>query len=261
MPRGGQLARLLALALEHGRRIDPARCANASALLEHLDADLSAATDRVSGVLELDLATLPARVQQVLDAMRLECLAGFAPDAVDLMAELAGLTRDRILSSLVASDRALVENKHVVDGIANLVRDRRAAMRAAEADFAAAAGRPWSAMRFFSIEEDADDVSASVLRAGGLAPDALGSFLTSVLPAAARTSCAASLDARTVPPYGIDLLDDHHGTCWRTYHLRALSETTAPVRRALPRRATPLSASPAPPALPIPRPLSDLLVD
>jgi hypothetical protein len=261
MPRGGRLAQLFKLALSHGTQLDPARCANTVSLIDRFEADLSAATDRVSGALQLDLATLPARVQQILDAMRLECLAGFTPDAVDLLAELGGTTRDQVLSSLTEHDRTLVVGQHVVDGISALVRDRRAAMRAAESELATRTGRPWSALRFFSIEEDADDVSLAVLRAGGLAPDAVRSFFLAVLPSAARTTCAAALDAGTVPPYGLDLLDDHHGTCWRAYHVHALAETTAPVRRTLaPGVSSPESAPAAPPALPIPPPLSDLLV-
>jgi hypothetical protein len=107
-----------------------------------------------------------------------------------------------------------------------LGEDRRAKLRAIEADFARQTGAPWTAVRYFSTEEDADDTSVPVLRNAGLEPTGLGDFLANVLPADQQAKCRALIDGGKVPPYGADLVDDHHGTCWRVYHIGAYAKHT-----------------------------------
>jgi hypothetical protein len=64
------------------------------------------------------------------------------------------------------------------------------------------------------------------------------------------------LARRELPPYGQDLTDDHHSTCWRAHHVRQLAEHED-------KRASVASAPgpsiPKPRALPIPRPLRERL--
>ncbi|MDQ3367292.1 MAG: hypothetical protein M3680_17860 [Myxococcota bacterium] len=255
LPLGGQLDMVFDAARAEGRTLNPAACTATDARYAALRGDILASVDAVSGVITLDRGPLPARIAGTLAALRNECLAGFSQDFIAVVAALAGTTVEAIEAELTAEDRALVKGKHVIDGIAALARDRRAKLRALEVEFEAATDRPWSALRYFSYEEDADDVSVPVLRGAGFTPDALGPFLVSLLPPAAVTRCHALLDERKVPPYGPDLVDEHHATCWRAHHIRQVAESTG--KRAA-QRAPQLEVT-APARLPIPRRLSDRL--
>jgi len=136
-------------------------------------------------------------------------------------------------------DKALVTGKHVIDAIRVLGEDRRAKMRAIEAKFVRDTGRPWSALRYFSTEEDADNTSVPVLRGAGLEPTGLGDFLGAFL-GATEAACRQVIASDNVPPYGTDLVDDHHGTCWRVYNIDAYAKHTA--KRAHVRSAAPVAA-------------------
>jgi hypothetical protein len=72
-----------------------------------------------------------------------------------------------------------------------------------------------------------------VLRDMGLAPDGVGQFFqTALLTGEIGAQCNALLSAKTTPPYG-DLVDEHHGTCWRIAHVRQLA-TRSSAARTLP---------------------------
>jgi hypothetical protein len=193
-------------------------------------------------------AAFGSRVDAAFAALRDEC-APDAPSFVEVVAALAGVTPEQIDAQLTAADRALIANKHVVDAIAVLVIDRRAKLRAIEASAPDTLGAPWTAIRYFSEEEDADDVSVPVLRAAGLDPAGLGTFLVDVLlPPAGSTACKDLLARGEIPHYGVDLTDTHHATCWRGFHIDQLATTGAkPARRRL------LAPRGDVPRLPIPR--------
>src|SRR6185369_10275675 len=114
-----------------------------------------------------------------------------------------------------ASDVALIKGIHAIAGIANLTADRRTKLRATEGAFEQLTGAPWTSLRYFSFEEDADDTTVPVLRAAGYKPSANADFLIGAgLPGQAGATCAAQIDAGQVPHYGVDLADPHHATCW-----------------------------------------------
>jgi hypothetical protein len=139
----------------------------------------------------------------------------------------------------------------VIDGIAALAADRRATMRMAEASFGDATGRAWAAFRYFTTEEDADDTSVMVLRAAGLDPAGEASFLPFIYPPETRDRCASLIAAHTLPPYGLDLTDEHHATCWRIYHLHEMADLTKAARAAAPPTAAPIAIDvPAPIRMP-----------
>ena len=140
----------------------------------------------------------------MLAGMRDGCLPGFAKSFVDVLAEVAGLTADQ-LPPLPPDDAALVAGKHVIDAVSALTTNRRERMRSLETTVT-----PWSAVRYFSTEEDADDVSVMVMRGAGLDTTALADMLVGMLPDAARAHCEALVTARQVRPYGIDLVDEDH---------------------------------------------------
>ncbi|HEU0034802.1 MAG TPA: M48 family metalloprotease [Kofleriaceae bacterium] len=256
-PFRGGLDRVLDLIARAGMQNNPAGCERAVALRTALHDDLTAMRDRLGGALTIDLATLPARVDAALSALRDECLAGVPDDLITVLADLQGTTPEMIEAGFSPADVALVKGRHVIDGLAALVASRRAAMRDIETRFTAATGAPWSALRMFSYEEDADDVSVPVLRATNLDPAGNARFLELALPAEARTRCQALLAADTVPAYGVDLFDEHHDTCWRAYHIDELAAATEPATS--PRVATGTLSVPKIPRLPLPKQLSDLI--
>ncbi|HEU5057889.1 MAG TPA: hypothetical protein VFU21_15260, partial [Kofleriaceae bacterium] len=66
------------------------------------------------------------------------------------------------------------------------------------------------------------------------------------------------------PPYGADLLDEHHTNCWRVFHVRALADSgrltdgASALRR--PRPAAAPAAAPRYRPTPLPRSMSDYTV-
>jgi hypothetical protein len=247
LPTGGQLQAVFRQVLQ-GAQQNPAGCANARALLTEVSTDLVARLDPISGAPALE-AAFGDRVDAAFDALRDECVPD-APSFTETVAALAGVTPDEIDAQLTAEDRALVTGRHVVDAIAALAENRRAKMRAIEDSAYDMLGAPWTAVRYYSEEENADDVSVPVLRASGFDPAGLGTFLNEVLSTPAATAaCNAVLDAGEIPHYGVDLEDTHHGNCWRVYHIDQLAASGSKPRAR--RTMSPLVEVPR---LPIPRP-------
>lgn len=224
LPLGGDVGRLFNLLLDVGKQANPAGCARSIALSDALRADIRAGIDLLDYQLVLDRAPLPARIKQTMAALRDECFAGVTDSYAVVVADLTGQTPAQVDAALSAHDRALVADKHVIDAIVALAADRRAAMRTIESAFLAQVGQPWSALRYFSYEEDADDQSVTVLRAAGFEPTGEAGLLRLLLPEEPRRRCDAVIAARTVPAYGLDLTDAHHALCWRVDHLHALAE-------------------------------------
>jgi len=256
-PLAGQLGRVLKLVTGLATQRAPAACARANGLADAIRADLHAGVDPIDLHAAIDLAPFQDRVAEALAALRDECLPE-GPSYIDVLAELNSVTAADYAAQLSPHDRALVDGQHVIDGIAALTEDRRAAMRAAEAAFSQATGQPWSALRYFSIEEDADDTSVAVLRAAGRDPAGEAAYLPLLLPDdATRERCAALVDAGTVPPYGVDLTDDHHAMCWRIFHV---TDEAAPAQPR-PHAITPANASALDVAIPDPIRLPERVAD
>jgi hypothetical protein len=248
LPAGGDLQLVFRHVLQAGLAGNPTGCQRTRTLLGEVASDLEARIDLLSGAPSLD-AAFGVRVTQMLRAMREECVP-VAPSFVEVVAELAGVAPAEIDAALTASDRALVTGRHVIDAIAALTEDRRARQRAIEASSPGVLGAPWSAVRYFSEEEDADDISVPVLRAAGFDPVGLGTFLgDALLPPVATSACRELIAAGEIPPYGVDLTDTHHGTCWRVFHIEQLA-ATGRQRKIVRRELAPAIAAPR---LPIPR--------
>ena len=208
------------------------------------------------------------RVDAAMAAIRDQCLATFTTSFVEVLAAQIGISPDQMRARLDPSDLDLVEGVHFVDAINNLALDRRAKMRALEGTFTQQTGRPFTALRFFSFEEAADDATVPVLDDIGLAADGLGEFLFAIQDSQSQSACRQIIDGGQTPPYGGDLADEHHATCWRVAHVEQLAasgsvtqggdgaqltRTTAALRRRAP--------LPRGPRLPrVPRPLSDLVM-
>lgn len=221
LPMGGQLSQILGTVLSP-RKEEPA-CAQPLADLRALADDLTAHISPLDAGLHLD-QPVRERVDTVLAAVRDQCLADFHDGFIEVVAGIAGVTPEQIKASLTAEDLAMVEGKHLVDAVAALAIDRRSKMRATEAAFASAAGYGWDRLRFYSTEEAADDATVPVLHQIPLDPQGLGSFfLKALLDPDTSAACSAIIGRGEVPPYGADLSDEHHATCWRVDHVRALA--------------------------------------
>jgi hypothetical protein len=229
----GVFDRVFVQLVNAGLQSNPSGCAPAVAKINALRTDLGS-VDPISSALVADLSTFPPRVDAAHTALRDECLANFPYTLIQVMAATFGLPVEVIEGMLPASDRALIDGRHPVDGLVALTNDRRSRMRAAEAGFESATSAPWSALRYFSHEEDADDVSVPVMRASNLDPTGVSGFLALAVSPAQRAACDAELAAGRVPSYGVDLSDDHHGTCWRRFHVDAMAARAelAPPRHA-----------------------------
>src|SRR5205085_8394275 len=136
---------------------------------------------------------------------------------IDVASEVFGKSPAELEADLSADELAQVTGKHAVDAIASLTRFERARMRDIEAAFERDHA-PWASLRYFSSEEDADDTSVLVLRGTKFQPAAIAAFFVSLMAGDVGVQCQNIVDKRAVPPYGIDLSDEHHGTCWRAYH-------------------------------------------
>lgn len=144
---------------------------------------------------------------------------------IDWLAWGAGVTVEAMTAQLSEAERAMLAEKRGFDGLLVLTGERRARLRDVKAKLLADTGHDWSELRYFSYEEDADDVSVPVLRAAGIAPTALAGYLMNFLDDGAW-ECASMLENGIVPPYGQNLLDEHHGSCWRVYHVEAYAAAT-----------------------------------
>jgi hypothetical protein len=254
---GGDLFQVFNTVVQ-ARAEDPA-CAGPIADLDALNQDIASAYSPLEADIVIVDPSIQVRVDEVLLALRDECLFDFAQDFVEALAEIAGVPVEEIRAQFTPEDLALVEGVHFIDGVIALAVDRRERMRAIEESFAAETGLPWSAVRYYSYEEAADDATVPVLDASGVAADGLAGFLFRLQDPDTQVACSKILDGGQVPPYGADLSDEHHATCWRVDHVEqvAASGVLTGGKDEL-RRREPLARRA--PRVPYPRRLSDLVV-
>jgi hypothetical protein len=230
-------------------------CAGPLTALTEAGNDLVGRIDPLDGALALPADSgWPERGEAALAALRDTCMASYQGSFIDATAELLQVTPDEVRASLDPADLALVDGVHLVDAVTALLADRRAGMRAAEQAFSDETGRAWSALRYFSYEEDADDTTVPVLRQMERDPAAGGEFLIGAL-ADVADACRDILDAGDMPGYGADLLDEHHATCWRAFHIRELA-----ARGELRARRVPSTGAPSRRRLRLPPTLRDLVM-
>ncbi len=256
LPMGGNFTSVLQAAIAQAGTTAVPACMQARANLSTIANGIAAQIDPITGEIPV-AADTPTRVDQAMATLTSTCFPGATFGVIDVLAAMTGQTPAAIEASMQPSDVALIKNKPIVEGYSALVLDRRAKLRLLEADIMPRTGKPWSSLRYFSTEEDADDVSVTVLRAANVdPPHAIGDFFVSFLPTEGKARCNAMLANRTVPPYGADLLDEHHGTCWRAHHVRQFGESLERARTSdAPRVPSLVTHRP----LPIPRPLRELV--
>lgn len=252
LPMGGQLTTALQAAIAQAGTMEDPDCMQARAALSGIANGIAGEMDPLSGEIAVT-ASIASKIDQAMATLKSACFAGQSRDLIEVIAQMSNQTVEAIEASMQPADVALIKNKPAIDGFSALVIDRRAKLRQLEAELLASTGHPWSTLRYFSTEEDADDVSVTVLRAAEVEPDyAIGDVFVSFLPPAGQSRCTELLDQYIVPPYGADLVDEHHGNCWRAHHVRQFSEAT---QRRRPITHAPTAVKHRP--LPIPRPLRD----
>jgi hypothetical protein len=196
-------------------------CNPALVAFDQLGQDLQARLN----TLDLSL-TLPANpVRERADAIMAgisDCLeeVGVTDDFFKVTGATFGVTADEVRSQLDPEIVAVVDGKVFADAINDLLLHLRGKMRQAEQGFEAERGEPFSRLRYFSTEENADDLTVPVLDEMGLDQAGAGNFFLKILDEESAVSCAEFLDAGEPPPYGVDLGDEHHANCWRIDHVR-----------------------------------------
>lgn len=231
-PLTGAFFDIMVRALTAASQVKPTECARTVSLVNALYKDVLA-TDPLDGSLLIPLATVEARVNAALSAFKGECLGvNSTLEFIDVAAAVAGVSAMQVRSAMTGADLALVENRHFVDALYLITADRRTKMRAIEGMLPG--GAPWSSLRFFSHEEDSDDVATHVIDGAGLEPlsGAEGMLLlVNARGGDAKARCQTMLDAGTVPGYGVNLVDAHHADCWRAYHVEQMASLPATAAR------------------------------
>lgn len=250
MPIGGELDGMFQTVVGGALQAHPELCTNAVQQIDAVRTAITAAQNPIGGSLDFS----NERAQQVdaaLATLQNECLASFQLGVIEVMAQLGMTTPDKVEAALAPHDVALVKNKPFVAGLSALVADRRLTMRATEDMLYASANQAWSQLRYFSTEEDADNVSVEVMRAAHKDPASLQQFFQALVPAPVSSACDEVLRLNGFPPYGVDLTDSHHAVCWRMGHVKRQSKDTS--LRTLPPIATTPTDIRVPGKLPLPK--------
>ena len=72
-----------------------------------------------------------------------------------------------------------------------------------------------------------------VLRGAKLDPAGNATFLATAIPDHVAR-CEQIITSGDTPPYGVDLTDEHHATCWRIFHIRQLAKASGAAARRAP---------------------------
>ncbi|MBL0216191.1 MAG: M48 family metalloprotease [Myxococcales bacterium] len=191
----------------------------------------------------------PARQTEAIAAMDelRTCVAGDPFTLRQLVTALGPAWNEYLALELSPAEKARFDEP-ALDAILGLIRGRRARMHLLEQAFSARTTAPWTALRYFSIEEEADDYAVRIGMTHGLTDLGVTATMFLVL-GDLQPACEALLATGNVP-YGLDLLDEHHAPCWRIDHARRLAaspsqlargfspeprETTTPTRRETPK--------------------------
>jgi hypothetical protein len=190
---------------------------------------LALGISRLDSSLKID-ATMTPQIKAALDSL-LQC---GVVDPQTLRAYLEALSPEWIayIQPMLTAEEVALLDKPIMQAIVSIVHARRAQMVGAQDAFARESGRPWTALRYYSYEEQADDSSVRILKSANL--DAVagvkGEFLSYLEEEA--PACEQALAAGTAP-YGVNYADEHHGTCWRIAHAAQIAAPASSTARLL----------------------------
>ncbi|MCP4448970.1 MAG: hypothetical protein GY811_27095 [Myxococcales bacterium] len=157
----------------------------------------------------------------VLASDIMDCLAEREDDFIDVMAEALFASPEEVMAFLSDEQLAAIEGKPLAEQFLAITSLFYGQMRAAEQAIEEQTGESFSRLRYFSIEEAADDSATRVLHAAGMSPTAhVDGFALRF--GDLEEACQAALESGDVP-YG-NLTDNHHSPCWRIGHARAMAE-------------------------------------
>jgi hypothetical protein len=235
----GMFFTTLQLAQQSGTEKDPVACEDAGAGFDLTIELLVSHFRSLDGSLDLGAegADLEYITGEYFDTLKNDCLADSTATLFDVLAFQLGATPEQIRAQTTPEDLALVDGEHVIDALRLVTLDRYDRINAVEDVLASETGAGIDSLRYFTTEEAADDRTVEVLRGAGLEADGLASFfLDALMSPEDRAECLAIVEAGEVPPYGVDLADDHHATCWRVWHVQELAAAggyrTGAARRA-----------------------------
>ena len=250
MPLGGSAVfDTMDQAIEMQRQTNAAGCSGSLSALSNLYQQVAGNIDELS--LGISLNDPNMIVLTTFTRLRTECFTSFPYDFIAAHAMVTGESEASIIATLTSQELSQIDNVNFVTGMYNYTLSRRNKLRDVEASFQTATGQPWAKLRYYSTEEAADDSSVSVMTEIGREPRALGDFFVKLgYSPAAQTTCNGQLASGTVPHYGEDLVDDHHSSCWRAYHVDAMidagvfaarrsSEAVPPLTTSAPRISSP----------------------
>ncbi len=232
--RGLPLSGVLATVFDKRLAMQPvtAGCTTARSELTMIRNAVIVATDPIDDGVTLS-STAPMTIQTAMGNIQTQCFVGFSMDAIDVVAAALGLTRAQMLTQVPADLRPLLEGQTYIQGMYNWAIYLRTKMREVEAKFMTMTGQPWSRARYFSTEEAADDSSVPVLRAMGLAADGGAKILPKLKPGV-EEKCRPMVTAGAAIPYGENVVDPHHGLCWRAGHIDRLAKANLSARHVEP---------------------------
>lgn len=194
-------------------------CATEVTSINAVYKSLEAATNPVDDSLAID-ATTAAQLASSVMALS-QCAR--TSNTMTLTQYLDSIGWLQFVMGELKNDEASYLAMPMLDGLFGLAAARRASQRDAQVKMQAEIGRPITAMRYFSYEEQADDTSVDMLKRAKLdAAGAASSWLGYL--GDKQEQCVAAHAAGPVP-YGVYLSDAHHGTCWRYAHHLQLAET------------------------------------
>jgi hypothetical protein len=158
-----------------------------------------------------ELKALDAATREYL-ARELTCTNVLTDSLVKMAAAFLGTTEAAVLAELPDETKAaMAPAKTAYEAVARITVAHDAALIKIPVD----------GLRYYSTEEEADDVSVNVLlRLEGANPNGMGAFFRDGMDDAARAKCDAEI-ASGEPKYG-RLSDGHHATCWRMWHVAKL---------------------------------------
>lgn len=225
LPIGGNLGALFGWYLEGAAATCPTQVAEVQGIQNELVASISSADDDIVAT-----AQQRARIVGALDRFATCARTGYA---VSIHAMLGGDPEwNNYLSSVIPADQQwLLDEQDGVTALQILAGDRRDQLRATGQTFQRELGASLGAARYYSTEEEADDMSVRVSRSEGFATAGVEALMHRMLENAAP--CDDALAKKQVP-YGIHLEDTHHGTCWRIAHARQMKATPESTARSAP---------------------------